>query len=91
MSTPRHLTPHQRGIVKRYYEHLDAITLQKLQETLSDLYVATDPRAADRLWKRAHELLVKAGADPAKVEAAVAAASIDRLAALVEQASRMVR
>lgn len=87
MPKGQHLSNHQRGIVNRYYQHADTITLQKLQETLSDLYLAKPGKAADKLWQRAHELLVKAGADPKAVESAIAAASIERLAVLVNKVS----
>ena len=87
MPKGQHLSSYQRGIVNRYYQHLDTITLQKLQETLSDLYLAKPGKAANKLWQRAHELLVKAGADPKAVESAIAAADITRLAVLVNNAS----
>ncbi|MBX3356868.1 MAG: hypothetical protein KF745_00420 [Phycisphaeraceae bacterium] len=85
MAKGQHLSRYQQGIVKRYYEHLDTLTVQKLQETLSDLYLAKPGKAADKLWQRSHELLVKAGADPAKVEHAVASGSVEKLAAIVNE------
>lgn len=54
-----HYTPHQKGIIKRYYEHADTIALQKLSEIVSDLYLAETKAAKDRLWKRAETALAK--------------------------------
>ena len=45
------LTPHQKGIVRRYYDHQDDMVHQKLSETVSDLYLCTDEKKAARLWK----------------------------------------
>jgi hypothetical protein len=43
-------TKHQQGIIKRYYEHKDAIQLQKLGELVTDLYLA-DGKKRERVWK----------------------------------------
>ena len=82
MTKGQHLTPHQRAIVNRYYEHLDTITLQRLQETVSDLYLAQG-KAADKLWDKARAALVKAGVDPARIERSVGKKDVQELARLV--------
>ena len=46
MAKGQHLTPHQQRIVSRYYEHADTVAITKLQEAVSDLYLATTPKAA---------------------------------------------
>ncbi|MGH7133639.1 MAG: hypothetical protein ACREJO_17040 [Phycisphaerales bacterium] len=66
MAKHQNLSAYQQKIVKRYYEHADSITIQKLQELVSELYLA-EGKSADKLWKRAEELLTKAQAEPAKV------------------------
>jgi len=40
MARGQYLTPHQKGIVKRYYEHKDTLATQKLGEIVSDLFLA---------------------------------------------------
>lgn len=85
MAKGQHLSAYQQKIVQRYYEHKDTLTIQKLQETLSDLYLAKPGKTADKLWQKAHELLVKAGADPKAAESAVASANIQRVAELVNK------
>ena len=42
---------HQQTIIKRYYENLDAITLQKLGEMVTELYLAEGKRRQQQ-WKR---------------------------------------
>jgi len=43
---------YQRDIINRYYENLDAIMLQKLQELVSELYLADTDAKKKRLWQR---------------------------------------
>lgn len=82
MAKGQHLTSHQRGIVKRYYANLDTLTLPKLQEIVSDLYVA-EPKAATKLWDKAGQLLAKAGVEPAQIERSVGKKDAQELARLV--------
>ncbi len=82
MAKGQHLTPHQRGIVRRYYNSLDAVTLQKLQELVSDLYLATDAKAA-RLWEQAERHLARAGADAVRTARILGARDVKALAELV--------
>ena len=50
-------TPHQRGIIKRYYEHKPDLMLQKLAELVSDIMVTEDDRQRKRLWAQAEKAL----------------------------------
>ncbi|MCA9294341.1 MAG: hypothetical protein KDA20_11060 [Phycisphaerales bacterium] len=59
MSTGREYTKHQRGIINRYYEHIDTITLQRLGEIVSELYLAETDKKREQLWKRAAQSLEK--------------------------------
>ena len=45
------LNPYQQKIVKRYYENLDATSLQKLGELAGDLYLATGKKRQG-VWAR---------------------------------------
>jgi len=47
-----HFSKHQQGIIKRYYENIDQITLQKLSELVTDLYLA-EGKKRDKLWQTA--------------------------------------
>lgn len=46
-------TPHQKKIISRYYDHRDQIMLNRLQEIVTELYLADSAAKQDRLWKRA--------------------------------------
>jgi len=56
---------HQKKIIERYYDQRDAIMLTKLQELVTELYLADNPKQTERLWKRVRaamvNLKVKAG------------------------------
>lgn len=83
MAKGQHLSSFQQKIVKRYYQNLDTISLTKLAELVSDLAIASTPKAAEKLWKRAEEALKRSGVETAEVDAIVAAKDTKRLAALV--------
>ena len=74
----------QRKIVSRYYEHLDTITVQKLAEAVSELYLA-EGKAADRLWKRVETALAKTGASDTRVRQILTRRDVAGLAGLVSE------
>lgn len=61
MAKERSYTPHQKGIIKRYYENKDHLMNQKLGEVVSELYLCSDPKKAARLWKSAEKSLINLG------------------------------
>lgn len=81
----RELTAGQSKIVGRYYEHLDTIVATRLQELVSDLYLADSAAKQARLWKKAQQQLAKTPADPSKVGAIVEARDTEALAQLIGQ------
>ncbi len=89
MSKGQHLSSYQQGIVKRYYNNLDTISLQRLGELVSDIAVCTDAKKAGDLWQRVHKALQKSPADPLKASRIVAERNIEALAKLVGELSTM--
>ena len=83
MAKGQHLSGYQQKIVKRYYNNLDAISLAKLSELVSDLAVCTDEKKAGKLWERVGLALEKTDADPADVKRVMAGKSVKGLAELV--------
>lgn len=81
MARGQYLSPHQKGIVKRYYEHKDTLAVQKLGEIVSELYLCTDPKKADCLWQRAHKALIGADANRVFVDKLMKDRDVKRLAA----------
>jgi hypothetical protein len=59
-------TPYQRKIIERYYKNLDGITLQRLSELATDLYLA-EGKKRDRLWSRVDEYLRKLEVPDARI------------------------
>ncbi|MBC7833523.1 MAG: hypothetical protein H7Y88_00295 [Phycisphaerales bacterium] len=89
MAKGQHLSAYQQKIVKRYYEHLDSATTLKLQELVSDLYLASDAKASARLWKSARAALIKTGVEEAKIEKLASANDVKGLASLVGELSAL--
>jgi len=81
------LTRYQKGIVNRYYDHLDTISLEKLSEAVSELYVCSDDKKAEKLWKSVELAIKKLPADPKAVAQAVGGRDLKALAALVNKLS----
>lgn len=80
----RDLTRYQKGIVNRYYEHLDTITFTKLQEAVSELYLA-EGKATERIWKRVETALARSSASDAAVRAILEKRDVKALAELVSR------
>ena len=89
MSKGQFLSGHQQGIVKRYYNNLDTISLQKLGELVSDIAVCTDAKKIGDLWQRAHKALQKSPADPLRASRIIAERNTEALAKLVGELSTM--
>jgi len=85
MAKGDYLTPHQRGIVRRYYEHKDTLMLQKLSEMVSELYLCTDEKKAARLWKSVRTALLNMNVPGAQVEKLVAGRELKKLADIVSK------
>lgn len=83
MAGGQYLSSHQQKIVKRYYNQLDTIVINRLQGLVSDIAVNEDPKKTQQLWTRAQEALLKTPADPMRVARIVANRSTEQLAKLV--------
>lgn len=89
----RDLSRHQSSIVKRYYKNLDAIVANRLQEAVTELYLAESDKKRASLWKKVKVQLDKTPADPGQVQLIVEAGDTERLAKLVNDliAGRVVK
>jgi hypothetical protein len=65
-------TPHQKKIINRYYDNRDHIMLARLQEIVTELYLADSEAKQARLWKRA-ETAMKALKIPASLTSRILA------------------
>lgn len=84
----RDYSPHQRKLIRRYYQNLDTIRTQKLAELVTEIYLATTPKRLDSLWARAAKLLDEPDAKPehaAAMQALLDARDVEALAELAAQ------
>lgn len=63
---------HQKKIINNYYDNRDTIMIAKLQEIVTDLYLATTEGTKKRLWKQAAEAMTKLQIQPAVIQRIVA-------------------
>ena len=85
MAKHQWLTPHQKGIVRRYYDNKEDVAHQKLSEIVSELYVCTDQKVAARLWKSVRTALVNCGLHAGRAERIAAARDLEKLAQVVNE------
>ncbi len=57
---PDDFTPYQQKIIKRYYENIDTIALQRLSELVTEIYLSTGKKQ-QRFWQTAIAHLKKLG------------------------------
>ncbi len=78
-------TPHQQAIISQYYDQLDTIMLSKLQELVSELYLAESDTKKKRLWDRVHKAMIRLNAPAAIVEHIMARKDVEILAKNVQE------
>lgn len=64
----REYSAYQREVISRYYENLDTITLNSLQELVSQLYLADSKSKQNKLWGRVHKAMTRLKVKPAIIE-----------------------
>lgn len=77
-------TAHQQNIISKYYENLDTIMLGKLQELVTELYLADTPAKRDRLWKRVQQAMTKLGTPGPLADHIMASKDVEVLARNVQ-------
>lgn len=77
-------TRHQQGIIKRYYENFDQITLTRLGELVGDLYLA-EGKKREKVWKSAVAAMEKLGVPASRIAQIQQADSPEMLAKLVKE------
>lgn len=58
---------YQQNIIKRYYDNREAVSLQRLQELVTELYLA-EGKARERQWKFILAALEKLELPPDRIE-----------------------
>jgi hypothetical protein len=75
---------YQQKIIKNYYDNREAISLQRLSELVTELYLA-EGKARQRQWKAIVSALEKLKIPPARIEHLVKQDNPALVAKLVEE------
>jgi intergrase/recombinase len=54
----REYSDYQKKVISKYYNQLDVLMLNKLQELVSELYLADSEAKQKRLWERVHKAML---------------------------------
>jgi hypothetical protein len=75
---------YQKKAISNYYDNIDNIMLTKLQEMVTDLYLADSKAKADRLWDRVEKAMGKLKIKPNMIQHIMSKRSVTILAKNVE-------
>jgi hypothetical protein len=64
----REYTSYQKKAISNYYRNLDQIALQRLQELVTELYLADTDKKRDRLWEQVEKAMKKLEVQPVIAE-----------------------
>lgn len=82
---------YQRKLIDRYYEHRDVIMLNKIQELVSELYLAETDRKRDQLWKRVEKAMQNLKIESKEIERILEERDPKLLASSVQEWLKNVR
>ncbi len=88
MAGGREFTSGQRKIIKRHYDTAEPRAVQRLQEVVSELYVAESESAQNRLWKSVATALKNLKIDDSRARGILEDRDLGKLAVLVEEIAR---
>ena len=78
------LTKHQQSIVKRYYDNLDTVLLQRVGEQVTDLYLA-EGKKRTKLWESISVSLAKLGVPKSRIDRVRDSDDARQLATLLQE------
>ncbi|MEN6307283.1 MAG: hypothetical protein ABFD91_05950 [Anaerohalosphaeraceae bacterium] len=61
----RDYTKYQQKIISNYYQNMDTMALQRLQELVTELFLADTDKKRQRLWEQAEKAIEKLDIKPA--------------------------
>ena len=77
-------TPYQQKIIKRYYDNIDKVALQRLAELVTDLYLA-EGKKLERVWKQAISCMQKLAVPQTRIDHLIKQSDPKLLAGLVSE------
>jgi hypothetical protein len=60
----REYSKYQQKIISNYYQNLDRVALQRLQELVTELYLAETDKKRTKLWEQAEKAMEKIDVKP---------------------------
>ena len=84
MSGPKNYSAHQQKIIKRYYDNLDTIALQRLADLVGELYLA-EGKKKDQVWQSAVNAMEKLEVTQARIDHLLSKKDPALLAELVKE------
>jgi hypothetical protein len=81
---PRNYSAYQHKIIKRYYDNLDTISIQRLAELAGELYLA-EGKKKERAWTAAAAAMKKLGVPQSRIDHLVKQANPALVAELVKE------
>jgi hypothetical protein len=76
----RNYSKYQQDVISRYYENIENITLQKLGELLTELYLAENQTRKERLWQRVEKAMQQLKVKPQIISHIMAKRDVEILA-----------
>jgi len=77
-------SPHQQKIIKRYYDNLDTIALQRLADLVGELYLA-EGKKKEKAWQTAQKAMEKLEIPASRIEHLIKQQNPALLAELVKE------
>jgi hypothetical protein len=77
-------TPHQKRIIKRYYDHKSTLMIQKLAEFVSELSVEESEAKKRQLWTRVEKALRNLKVPSARIARILESQDVKLLAEVVK-------
>ncbi len=80
MAGGREYSKHQQRIIRRHYETLEDRSIARLQELVSELFLAESEASRGRLWKQVQTAFKNSGVASAALAHAIETCDLDALA-----------
>ncbi len=83
-------TPYQQKVIKRYYDNIDTVKLQRLSELVTELYLATGKKL-EKSWKSAEAAMSQLGVPQSRIDHLMKQKNPELLAHLVKDLQGKVK
>jgi hypothetical protein len=84
MAEERSYSRYQKNVIRRYYENRESLSVQRLGEIVSELYLTAPGKKADRLWAQAEKMLSTVEANEKWLAKTVEDRNVEQLAEMVK-------